>query len=90
MFRATIRRLHEDERGHMGPLATWVLGVAGAVALTVGAVADLDVVIVVGGALIALGFVGAGMLSHVGVDYDVFARLDALEQGPSGGSAESE
>ena len=90
MFRAALRRLHEDERGHAGPLLTWVVGAAGAIVLTVGAVAERDAVVIVGGVLVALGFVGAGALTHVLVDYGILARLDALEQGRSTDSAESE
>ena len=87
MIRAALRRLHEEERGHAGPFLTWVLGAAGAIVLAVGAAADRDVIAIFGGVLVALGFVAAGVLTHVGVDYSVLARLDALERGRS---AESE
>lgn len=90
MFRAALRRFHEDERGHAGPLLTWVAGAIGAIVLTIGAVADLDAIVIVGGALVAVGFVGAGMLTHVGLDYGMLARLDALEQGSPADSAASE
>ena len=70
MLIALIKRLNRDDGGHVQPILGTVLGVPGAVVLTAGAIGDWDVVTAIGGAA----------LTHRGIDYDVFARLERLEK----------
>lgn len=79
-MRTTIRTLHEDEAGHIGPFLHSLVGVIAAVALTWGVVADVDWVAIVGGAALAVAFLAGGTVTHVGVDYPAMARLEAVER----------
>jgi len=74
-----LRRLHEDEGGHMTPLLTTVLGAPGVAVLTAGIVGDWDVVTIIGGAAVAVALVIGGVFRHIEVDYDVMERLSELE-----------
>lgn len=81
MFTALIKRLHEDDSGHAQPFVGLVLGVPGAIVLTVGTIGEWDIVTAIGGAALAVGLFAATSLTHMGVDYKVFERLDKLEGG---------
>ena len=80
MLIALIKRLHRDDGGHVQPFVGTVLGVPGAVVLTAGAIGDWDVVTAIGGAALAIGVLAATTLTHRGIDYGVFARLERLER----------
>lgn len=80
MLIALIKRLNRDDGGHVQPFFGTVLGVPGAVVLTAGAIGDWDVVTAIGGAALAFGVLAATTLTHRGIDYDVFARLERLEK----------
>ena len=68
-LRSGLRRVHREESGHTAPLVSFLLGAAGAIVLTIGAVADQDVVTIIGGVLVALGFLAIGIWAHIQVQY---------------------
>ena len=80
MLRATLARLHREEAGHLAPTLATLLGAPGALLLAVGAAANVDVVTIIGGIVLALALVAAGALAHSGVDYPLERRLDELER----------
>ena len=63
-----LKRLHEDESGHMTPFLTTALGAPGVAVLTTGIGGNWDVVTIIG-----------GVFRHIEVDYDVMERLSDLE-----------
>ena len=73
-------QVHDDELGHAGTLPGLVIGAGGAIALGIGAAADQGWLAIVGGVVLAVGFVAAAVLNHMKVEYDIFARLDKLEK----------
>ena len=52
----------------------------GAVVLGVGAVSDSDAVAIIWGIAPGVGIVEASLLPHMGIDYDIYRRLDDLEE----------
>ena len=83
-MRSWLRRLHEDEAGHIAPAGTTVGGIIAAIALSWGIVGDIDALAIVGGVALGLMAIAAGTLSHTQVDYSVMERLDAPERDRSG------
>lgn len=77
-----VRRsqVRKGEEGHAGPLPGMLLGAAGAIALGIGAAADLGWLSIVGGVGLALGFMASFVLNHVKVEYDIYSRLESLEK----------
>ncbi|MEE8421432.1 MAG: hypothetical protein V3S31_01500 [Dehalococcoidia bacterium] len=84
-MRAFLRRLLTEESGHMVIAATGLVGAAGAILLAVGVTGDTDVLVWIGGGVMAVAFLNGSIREHQLVDYEIFARLDELE----GGSSES-
>jgi hypothetical protein len=76
-----MRRSLSDERGHAQTLPGSLLTMVGAVLLGIGAAGDdLGWLAITGGIVLAAGIVGADVLHHVFVDYDIFGRLEKLEK----------
>jgi hypothetical protein len=80
MLGRLINRIHQDERGHAGTLPGLLIAAAGAIALGIGAASDMGWLSVTGGIVLAVGIVGESVLSHMKIDYDIFARLEKLEK----------
>ena len=78
-----LRRLHEDDAGHMAPAGLSLLGIVAAVALAWGVVGDIDWLVILGAVALGLAAQAGGPLTHREVDYSVFERLDRLEAGQS-------
>ena len=79
MLRTVIRTLNGEE-GHAPPAIASLLAAAGAVALGIGAAGDdLGWLAIVGGIVLGVGVLAAGLLEHVTVDYDMYGRIDKLE-----------
>jgi hypothetical protein len=57
-----------------------VVAAAGAIALGIGAASDMGWLAIVGGVVLGVGIIGLSVLSHMTIDYDVFARLEKLEK----------
>lgn len=73
-------RVRKSEEGHAGPLPGMLVGAAGAIALGIGAAADLGWLSIAGGVGLALGIMASFVLNHVKVEYDIYARLEKLEK----------
>ncbi|MDP9238389.1 MAG: hypothetical protein M3P30_13530 [Chloroflexota bacterium] len=72
--------VQEGEEGHAGPLPGMLAGAVGAIVLAIGAAADIGWLAIVGGVVLALAFVGAFVMHHMLVEYDIYARLETLEK----------
>jgi hypothetical protein len=69
----------EGEEGHALPALAGLAGGAGAVVLGIGAANDSGVTAVIGGIVLGVGLFGYTLLDHIGVDYNIFGRLEKLE-----------
>ena len=74
-------KLAQDEAGHTTLGLGSIAAAAGAIILSVGAATGEDVITIVGGVLLGVGILAAGILGHMQVDYPVYERLDKLEGG---------
>lgn len=74
-----ITKFLNREGGHGAPLPGVLLGGVGAVLLGIGAAADTGWLAIVGGVVLAIGLLAASVLNHMGVDYDIYGRLEELE-----------
>ena len=72
--------VRHGEDGHAGPVPGLVVGAGGAIALGIGAAADLGWLAIVGGVVLAVGILAASVLNHMKVEYDIYARLEKLEK----------
>lgn len=72
-------RLREEEDGHVSSGVPALLGAFGALALACGASEDISWVAYLGGILLAVGIMGGAIARHRGIDYEVYDRLDKLE-----------
>jgi hypothetical protein len=79
MLKRIIDGLVRGEEGHATPAIGTLIGAAGAILLTVGATGDTDWLAWVGGVVLAVGIIAAGLLQHTTVDYEMYARLEKLE-----------
>jgi hypothetical protein len=77
---ALSRALAEPEAGHAKPIPATLVGAAGAVLLGIGAANDTGWLAVVGGIALGVGLLGALVTHHIGVEYEFYQRLDALEK----------
>ncbi len=77
-----VRRLQvrKGEQGHAGTLPGMLVAAAGAIALGIGAANDTGWLAIAGGIVLAVGIIGLSVLSHMKIDYDIFARLEKLEK----------
>ncbi len=77
---ATLRRVNEDESGHVEVGGPGLVGAIGAIILGIGATGSSDVVTIGGGVVLAVGIMGASLARHRLIDYDLWKRLDELEK----------
>ena len=76
----TMGRMLSGEEGHAITLPGTLLSGSGAILLAIGGASDNDVVIIIGGIVLAVGLLAASLLAHMGIDYGIFGRLDELEK----------
>jgi len=69
-----------DEHGHAGPLPGMLAGAVGAIALGIGAATDTGWLSIVGGIGLAIGIVGAFLMNHIMVEYEIYSRIEKLEK----------
>ncbi|MHB8515795.1 MAG: hypothetical protein ACYDCT_10475 [Dehalococcoidia bacterium] len=72
--------IHDGEEGHGMPLLGTLAGGVGAILLAIGAANGTGVLAVVGGIVLAVALSATVVLDHIGIDYDVYRRLDDLEK----------
>ena len=75
-----IRRTVQSEEGHAGPLPGMAIGAIGAILLGVSVAGDWGWLAIIAGVMVAIGIVGAFVMQHVIVEYDIYARLEDLEK----------
>ena len=78
LFKA-LRRIHEDESGHVEVGVPSLAAAIGAVVLGVGTAADSDIAAIAGGVVLGVGLMAASLIRHRAIDYDVYGRLEKLE-----------
>ena len=78
-MRQTALRIGNED-GHAGPLPGALIGAVGAILLGAGAAVGTGWLDIVGAVVLAVGLVGALVLNHVTVEYDIYARLESLEK----------
>lgn len=69
-----------SEAGHAQAAAVTLVPLAGAVVLGIGAAADSGVTAIIGGIVLGLGIVATSVADHMGIDYDIYRRLEDLEK----------
>ena len=74
-----LERLMREEQGHAQAGVGTLVGAIGAILLAIGAAGETDWLIWVGGVVLALGIIAAGLLHHTVVDYELYGRLEKLE-----------
>lgn len=80
LARSFSAALAQPEAGHAKPIPAVLVGAAGAVLLGIGAANDTGWLAVVGGIVAGVGMIVASLTHHVGVEYEFYRRLDALEK----------
>jgi hypothetical protein len=73
-------RMLSGEEGHAGPVPGALIAAAGAIVLGIGAANDTGWLAVVGGIVLGVGVLATLVLNHMTVEYDMYARLEALEK----------
>lgn len=68
------------EDGHGAPLPAALLAAAGAIVLGIGSAGGTGWLAIVGGVVLAIGILATLVVNHVTVEYDMYARLEALEK----------
>jgi hypothetical protein len=71
----------EGEEGHALPALAGLAAGIGAVVLGIGAANDSGVTAVIGSIVLGVGLFGYTLLDHIGIDYNIFGRLEKLEGG---------
>lgn len=74
-----LRRIRDDETGHVMVGVPALVAAIGAVVLGYGAAED-GTIAVIGGWILGVGVFLASVAHHRAVDYEVFDRLDKLEK----------
>ncbi|GIW13477.1 MAG: hypothetical protein KatS3mg062_0916 [Tepidiforma sp.] len=74
-----VRRVHEDEAGHVTSAVGALVAGAGAVLLGIGAANDTGWLAVAGGIVAGVGIVGWEVLRHYSIDQKLMGRLDRME-----------
>ena len=72
--------LAQPEAGHAKPIPAVLVGAAGAVLLGIGAANDTGWLAIAGGIAAGVGMMATLVSHHVGVEYEFYERLDALEK----------
>jgi hypothetical protein len=75
-----LRRLRDEEDGHVIAGIPALIGAFGALALACGAAEDISWVAYMGGVLLAVGVLGGSLARHRGIDYEIYDRLETLEK----------
>ncbi len=75
----TIWSILASEKGHGMPFLGVLPAAAGAVVLGIAVAADTDWLAIAGGIVLAVGIVGTALANHVGVEYEIYSRLNKLE-----------
>lgn len=75
MIRRMTSQLNREE-GHATPAIGTLIGAAGAIVLTIGAVNDNDVTAWIGGIVLALGLIAGPAINHATVEKGIYKRLD--------------
>lgn len=73
-------QVRKGEEGHAGTLPGMVVAAAGAIALGIGAASDMGWLSIVGGVVLGVGIITLSVLTHMNIDYDIYARLEKLEK----------
>ena len=79
-MQSLARRVRDEEDGHIAVAVPGLVAAIGALALACGAAEDISWVAYLGGVLLAVGIVGAGVIRHRGIDYEIYDRLEKLEK----------
>jgi len=77
-----LQRIHTDEDGHAGPFFASVVAGIGAILLAIGAAGGTGWLAIVGGVVLAIGFVGYDTVHHFMLDRDFYGRIDKLNERP--------
>ena len=75
-----LRRLRDEEDGHIAVALPGLVAAIGALALACGAAEDISWVAYLGGVLVAVGIVASGVARHRTIDYEIYGRLEKLEK----------
>lgn len=75
-----LRRLRDEEDGHIGVAVPGLVAAIGALALACGAAEDISWVAYLGGVLLAVGIMASGVARHRTIDYEIYGRLEKLEK----------
>lgn len=78
-MKGLLRRIRDDETGHVMVGVPALVAAIGAVLLGYGAAQD-DTIAVIGGWVLGLGVFATAIAGHRGVDYEVYERLNKLEK----------
>ena len=79
MFQRLAALLNSEE-GHAITLPGTLAGMVGAILLAVGAVNNQDVLTIIGAVVLAVGLLASSRLQHMGVEYEIYGRLDKIEK----------
>jgi len=79
-FTKVLRRINDEEEGHVAVGVPALLAAVGAIILMIGAAGDTDALTIIGGIVLAVGIFGASLARHRAIDYDIYERLDKLEK----------
>jgi len=75
-----LRRARDEEEGHVAVAVPGLVAAIGAVALGIGASEDSSAAAIIGGIVLAVGVMGAGVVRHRNIDYEIYERLEKLEK----------
>jgi hypothetical protein len=75
-----LKRIRDEEQGHVLVGVPSLAAAIGAVLLAYGAAGESDWVTVTGGFILGIGILITGVARHRTIDYDVWTRLDRLEK----------
>jgi hypothetical protein len=75
-----LRRIKDEETGHVEVGVPALIAAVGAVVLGYGAAAADDTLTVIGAWVLGAGIFIAGIARHRFIDYDVYRRLEDLEK----------
>jgi hypothetical protein len=75
---STIDEVNREE-GHGMPLLAALVAAIGGILLMIGAVGDTDALTISRGVVLAVGLLAVPIAAHLTIDYDIYARLEALE-----------
>lgn len=74
-----LRRIHEEEAGHVAPVVGTLPAMAGAILLGIGAANGTGWLAVAGGIITAGGILVYETVRHLRSDWQILERLDRLE-----------